>query len=109
MPARSREETGSRQRLFNSTAWITSRIATPTAQPAATARAHASHKGSYGDLAVVGGDAGMLGAALLAARAALRAGRAGPVLQAVEARRQHLHRPLRARNPRRQRRVRRSH
>ena len=37
-------------------------------------RAHASHKGSHGDLAVVGGAAGMTGAALLAARAALASG-----------------------------------
>lgn len=37
-------------------------------------RAHASHKGSYGDVAVVGGAAGMTGAALLAARAALASG-----------------------------------
>jgi ADP-dependent NAD(P)H-hydrate dehydratase / NAD(P)H-hydrate epimerase len=37
-------------------------------------RAHASHKGSYGDVAVLGGAPGMLGAALLAARAALHAG-----------------------------------
>jgi len=43
--------------------------------PAALARrAHASHKGSYGDVAVVGGAAGMTGAAVLAARAALAAG-----------------------------------
>jgi hydroxyethylthiazole kinase-like uncharacterized protein yjeF len=33
-----------------------------------------SHKGSYGDVAVVGGGGGMTGAALLAARAALRLG-----------------------------------
>ncbi len=38
------------------------------------ARAHASHKGSFGDVAVVGGAPGMLGAALLAARAALHTG-----------------------------------
>jgi ADP-dependent NAD(P)H-hydrate dehydratase / NAD(P)H-hydrate epimerase len=38
------------------------------------ARLHASHKGSYGDVAVIGGAAGMQGAALLAARAALHAG-----------------------------------
>jgi ADP-dependent NAD(P)H-hydrate dehydratase / NAD(P)H-hydrate epimerase len=37
-------------------------------------RLHASHKGSYGDVAVIGGAMGMQGAALLAARAALHAG-----------------------------------
>ena len=37
-------------------------------------RLHASHKGSYGDVAVVGGAAGMTGAALLAANAALHGG-----------------------------------
>ena len=37
-------------------------------------RPHASHKGSYGDVAVVGGAPGMPGAALLAARAALHTG-----------------------------------
>jgi hydroxyethylthiazole kinase-like uncharacterized protein yjeF len=42
--------------------------------PAASPRLHASHKGSYGDVAVVGGAAGMAGAALLAARAALHHG-----------------------------------
>lgn len=35
---------------------------------------HASHKGSYGDVGVVGGSPGMTGAALLAASAALHAG-----------------------------------
>lgn len=50
-------------------------------------RCHASHKGSYGDVAVVGGEGlrarglGMVGAALLAARAALHSG-AGRVLLA---------------------------
>ena len=38
------------------------------------ARLHASHKGSFGDVAVVGGATGMTGAALLAGRAALHAG-----------------------------------
>jgi len=38
------------------------------------ARDHALHKGSFGDVAVVGGAAGMTGAAWLAARAALAAG-----------------------------------
>lgn len=40
----------------------------------ATPRAHASHKGSYGDVAVIGGAPGMGGAALLAGSAALHAG-----------------------------------
>ncbi len=38
------------------------------------ARAHAQHKGSFGDVAIVGGAAGMTGAALLAAHAAHAAG-----------------------------------
>jgi hydroxyethylthiazole kinase-like uncharacterized protein yjeF len=42
--------------------------------PVLQARSHASHKGSYGDVAVIGGAPGMGGAALLAARAALHAG-----------------------------------
>ncbi|TXH90402.1 MAG: NAD(P)H-hydrate dehydratase [Rhodoferax sp.] len=50
----------------------------PTAElnpaPRPLQRLHASHKGSYGDVAVVGGMEGMLGAALLAARAALHSG-----------------------------------
>lgn len=56
--------------------------------PAATARAHASHKGSFGDVLVIGGEGlsqrglGMTGAAVLAARAALYAG-AGRVLLAL--------------------------
>lgn len=37
-------------------------------------RRHAQHKGSFGNVLVVGGDAGMTGAALLAGRAALAAG-----------------------------------
>lgn len=45
-------------------------------------RLHASHKGSFGDVAVVGGTVGMSGAALLAARAALHAG-AGRVFVAL--------------------------
>lgn len=57
-------------------------IAGPAAQatawlagpPAEAARLHASHKGSYGDVAVIGGAAGMGGAALLAATAALHGG-----------------------------------
>lgn len=51
---------------------------TPTAwlgaPPAPRVRRHASHKGTFGDVAVVGGASGMTGAALLAASAALKAG-----------------------------------
>ena len=42
--------------------------------PACGKRPHATHKGSYGSLAVVGGATGMTGAALLAAMAAIHAG-----------------------------------
>lgn len=49
----------------------TARIAgAPDSQP----RSHASHKGSYGDVAVIGGASGMAGAALLAGSAALHGG-----------------------------------
>jgi len=48
-------------------AWLSGRS---TPRP----RVHASHKGSYGDVAVIGGAAGMAGAALLAGSAALHAG-----------------------------------
>ena len=53
-----------------------------------SARCHASHKGSFGDVAVIGGEGlqmrgrGMTGAALLAGRAALHSG-AGRVLVAL--------------------------
>jgi ADP-dependent NAD(P)H-hydrate dehydratase / NAD(P)H-hydrate epimerase len=57
-------------------------IAAPARGPAAwlagpprhVPRPHASHKGSWGDVAIVGGAPGMAGAALLAASAALHAG-----------------------------------
>lgn len=65
------------------------RIGTPcarfNARPDPTPRAHASHKGTYGDVAVIGGEGlvlrgmGMTGAVLLAASAALHGG-AGRVL-----------------------------
>lgn len=48
--------------------------ATLAGPPATARRAHASHKGSYGDVAVLGGASGMRGAAVLAASAALHAG-----------------------------------
>jgi ADP-dependent NAD(P)H-hydrate dehydratase / NAD(P)H-hydrate epimerase len=44
------------------------------AAPHRLARPNASHKGSYGDVAVIGGAPGMTGAAFLAATAALHAG-----------------------------------
>ena len=50
--------------------------------PAIPQRRHASHKGSYGDVAVIGGAPGMAGAALLAGSAALHAG-AGRVFVAL--------------------------
>ena len=49
---------------------------------AARTRLHASHKGSYGDVAIIGGAKGMTGAALLAASAALHGG-AGRVYVAL--------------------------
>jgi hydroxyethylthiazole kinase-like uncharacterized protein yjeF len=52
---------------FVPSAWLSS-------PPPRTARLHASHKGSYGDVAVIGGAPGMAGAALLAGSAALHAG-----------------------------------
>jgi hydroxyethylthiazole kinase-like uncharacterized protein yjeF len=42
--------------------------------PAIRPRPHSSHKGSFGDVCVVGGATGMAGAALLAARSALHGG-----------------------------------
>ena len=59
------------------TAWLLG--ADRAIQPA---RPHASHKGSFGDVAVIGGASSMTGAALLAARAALHAG-AGRVFVAL--------------------------
>lgn len=48
--------------------------ATLSAAPERASRLHATHKGSYGDVAIVGGAPGMAGAALLAGRAALHHG-----------------------------------
>jgi len=52
-------------------AWL---VGTGDPSCAVSARRHASHKGSFGDVAVVGGAPGMAGAAWLAARAAHAAG-----------------------------------
>jgi hydroxyethylthiazole kinase-like uncharacterized protein yjeF len=56
-------------------AWLAGAHETAAARPV---RRHAQHKGSFGDVAIVGGAPGMTGAALLAARAA-HAGGAGRV------------------------------
>ena len=53
------------------TAWL---AASPSLQRGELTRRHAQHKGSFGDVAVIGGAPGMTGAALLAARAAHAAG-----------------------------------
>jgi len=45
-----------------------------SAPPRYVARAHNTHKGSYGDVAIIGGSSGMTGAAILSARAALHGG-----------------------------------
>ncbi len=52
-------------------AWLTGHADVLASNPA---RRHAQHKGSFGDVAIVGGAPGMTGAALLAARAAHAAG-----------------------------------
>ena len=52
---------------------------------AAQPRRHASHKGSFGDVQVIGGAAGMVGAALLAAHAALKAGSGRVLIGFVDA------------------------
>jgi hydroxyethylthiazole kinase-like uncharacterized protein yjeF len=54
------------------------------ARHAPAPRRHAQHKGSFGDLLVVGGSPGMGGAALLAARAALAAGAGRVYLRALD-------------------------
>jgi hydroxyethylthiazole kinase-like uncharacterized protein yjeF len=53
------------------TAWLTSGT---EARARMSARRHAQHKGSFGDVIVVGGDTGMTGAAWLCSEAALAAG-----------------------------------
>ena len=58
---------GIQKTVFAPTAWLAN-------EPIEVARHHASHKGSYGDVAVIGGAPGMTGAAILAASAALHAG-----------------------------------
>ena len=50
------------------------------------ARARNSHKGLYGHIGIVGGDAGMVGACLIAGRAALQAGAGSVTLGVLDAR-----------------------
>lgn len=63
--------------------------ATPVAclagAPAPSVRSHASHKGSYGDVAVIGGARGMAGAAWMSASAALHAGAGRVFLGSLDA------------------------
>lgn len=72
-------------RDYTGTTWIDSLGAPPSTEAAAAwlspsrpaardKRRHAQHKGSFGDVAIVGGGTGMTGAALLSARAAHAAG-----------------------------------
>lgn len=49
-------------------------LGTAEARPLLASRRHGQHKGSFGDVWVLGGASGMTGAALLAGRAALHAG-----------------------------------
>ena len=58
----------------NATSRLSSQADAFSALAPRLAALHASHKGRFGDVWVVGGDAGMTGAAHLAARASLRAG-----------------------------------
>ena len=62
---------GLTQTAASATAWLGGPEALTRTLPG---RAHAQHKGSFGDVLVLGGAPGMGGAALLAARAALTAG-----------------------------------
>ena len=59
------------------TAWVAAsgyQISPAHALPWLTPRRHNTHKGSYGEVGMIGGAPGMTGAALLAARAALKLG-----------------------------------
>jgi hydroxyethylthiazole kinase-like uncharacterized protein yjeF len=63
-------------------AWLTGR---DEARAGMLPRHHNQHKGSFGDVIVIGGAAGMSGAAVLAARAALAAGAGRVYLSALDA------------------------
>ena len=70
-------------------AWLTG-----VGSSAMPVRRHGQHKGSFGDVAVVGGASGMVGAAVLAARAAHAAGAGRVVLSLLDGRAP-THDPLR--------------
>lgn len=65
------------------TAWLGAAAAAPA--PGLACRRHAQHKGSFGDLLVVGGAAGMQGALRLAGHAALEAGAGRVYLRPLDA------------------------
>ncbi len=69
------DDLGVAQPAQEPTAWL-------AGPPQRSERLHASHKGTYGDVAVIGGAPGMTGAALLAGSAALHGG-AGRVFVAL--------------------------
>mgnify|MGYP000249283619 CR=1 FL=1 len=78
-----------------STAWLQQNIETPSERP------HNSHKGSFGDVSVIGGASGMSGAATLAAVAALHGGAGRVFVSLIDTTAQHAlfaYPPLMSRN-----------
>ena len=79
------------------TAWLQQNINTPSDRP------HSSHKGSFGDVIVIGGALGMSGAAALAAAAALHGGAGRVFVGVMDASARHAitaaHPPLMVRAP----------
>jgi ADP-dependent NAD(P)H-hydrate dehydratase / NAD(P)H-hydrate epimerase len=76
------DDLGSDSRATPPDAWLTG---ADEARTAHVRRNHAQHKGSFGDVAVIGGAPGMTGAALLAARAAHAAGAGRVFVSLLEA------------------------
>lgn len=79
------------------TAWLQQRITTPSDRP------HNTHKGSFGDVSVIGGASGMSGAAALAGVAALHGGAGRVFVGVMDASARHAisaaHPPLMMRAP----------
>ncbi len=79
------------------TAWLQQNMNTPNDRP------HSSHKGSFGDVSVIGGAPGMSGAAALAAVAALHGGAGRVFVGVMDASARHAitaaHTPLMVRAP----------